>query len=128
MLTRIRNKFNRVFSSNVSQPKIFCIGRNKTGTTSIEKAFIDFGYTVGNQRQAELLLSNYIKNDFDSIVSYSKSAQVFQDSPFSYPETYMHLDKAFPNSKFILSVRDSSEQWYNSITSFHAKLFGNGKV
>jgi len=111
-----------------NKPKIFCVGRNKTGTTSLEKSFKELGYVVGNQRQAELLLDNYIARDFATIIEYCKTAQVFQDVPFSYPETYRHLDKAYPGSKFILTIRDNPEQWYNSITRFHAKIFGNGQI
>jgi hypothetical protein len=40
------------------------------------------------------------------------------------PYLYVVLDYVFPNSKFILSVRDDSEQWYNSISKFHGKRFG----
>lgn len=110
------------------EPKIFCIGANKTGTTSLKKAFEDLGYKVGNQRQAELLLHPFLNGNYQVIVDYCYSAQVFQDFPFSWPELYKYLDKAFPNSKFILTVRDSSEQWYQSITKFHAKLYGKGKI
>ncbi|WP_163583217.1 sulfotransferase family protein [Gracilibacillus saliphilus] len=106
--------------------KIFCIGRNKTGTTSLKKAFEVLGYSVGKQREAENLLVNYIEGDFDSIIEHCNSATVFQDVPFSWPGTYMYLDRAFPESKFILTVRDSSEQWYNSITKFHSKKFADG--
>lgn len=110
--------------------KVFCIGRNKTGTTSLKRAFEDLSYPVGNQRKAEILTGKYyFEGKFQPIVDYCKSAQVFQDVPFSYPETYKHLDKAYPGSKFILTVRDSPEQWYRSITRFHAKMFGKeGRV
>lgn len=110
--------------------KIFCIGRNKTGTTSVKKAFEDFGFKVGDQRAAEILTDKfYFSGEFKKIVEYCKTASVFQDIPFSYPETYKHLDKAYPGSKFILTVRDSSEQWYHSITRFHSKKFGrNGSL
>lgn len=105
--------------------KIFCIGRNKTGTTSLQRAFEDLGYPIGNQRKAEILTGyHYFEGNFQPIINYCKTAQVFQDVPFSYPETYKHLDKAYPGSKFILSVRDNPEQWYQSITRFHAKKFG----
>ncbi|WP_268225539.1 sulfotransferase family protein [Sinomicrobium oceani] len=111
-----------------NKTKIFCIGRNKTGTTSLKAAFEDLGFIVGNQRVAEKLLSEYKAGNFEAIIDYCKSAQVFQDFPFSYPKTYERLDKAYPGSKFILSVRDTPEQWYNSVTKFHAKRFGNGKI
>jgi hypothetical protein len=122
------NKRKRLAQYLKSRTKIFCIGRNKTGTTSLKKAFEDLGFVVGNQRKAELLSAQYWQKDFDAIVDYCTTAEVFQDFPFSYPETYKQLDKAFPGSKFILTVRDNPEQWYNSVTKFHAKLFGNGKI
>ena len=108
--------------------RVFIIGRNKTGTTSIKRAFEDLNFQLGNQRDAEKLMPYYKNEDFDAIVQYCKTAQVFQDFPFSYPETFKHLDKAFPNSKFILTVRDNAEQWYNSLINFHAKRFGKGKT
>lgn len=110
--------------------KYFCVGRNKTGTTSLKKAFIDLGFIVGDQTVAEELYDLYFFQDnFDKIISYCKTAEVFQDVPFSYFKTVPYIDKSYPNSKFILTIRDDAEQWYNSITRFHSKLFGkNGRI
>ncbi|MBB1290174.1 hypothetical protein H5085_05760 [Pseudoalteromonas sp. SR43-6] len=136
MYPKIKNKLKaavHAFKNKQSakgKTKIFCIGRNKTGTTSLKKAFEDLGHPVGNQRKAELLTAeHYFENEFQEILNYCTSAQVFQDIPFSYPETYKHLDKAYPNSKFILTIRDNEEQWYKSITRYHGKMFGkNGDI
>ena len=136
MLTRLRSLVRRKLlefknkNKAKGKQKIFCIGRNKTGTTSLKRAFEDLGYPVGDQRKAEILTGkHYFEGDFPSIVDYCKTAQVFQDVPFSYPETYKYLDKAYPGSKFILTLRDDPEQWFRSITSFHAKMFGkDGRV
>lgn len=113
---------------NESSVKFFCIGANKTGTTSLKKAFLDLGFCVGNQRAAELMMRDVFEEDFEPLITYCKTAQVFQDAPFSYNDYYKILDKAFPNSKFILSIRDSDEQWFNSFVKFHSKIFGNGLV
>lgn len=108
-------------------PKIFVIGLNKTGTTSLERAFLDLGYTVGDQRVSELLYDRYyFESEMGPILEYCRTAQVFQDVPFSKPETYKYLDEEFPGSKFILSIRDNSDQWYCSVVRFHAKTFGKG--
>ena len=107
--------------------KIFCIGHNKTGTTTIEAVFKQFGYKLGNQVRGELLLENWYNRDFKSIVKFSKTAEAFQDIPFSLPYTFQHLDEAFSEAKFILTVRDSAEQWYISLTRFHAKLWTGGE-
>jgi len=110
--------------------KYFCIGRNKTGTTSLQVAFKELGFIVGRQRPAEILCDKYYyRGEFGPIIEYCKTAQVFQDVPFSLPETYKHLDQAFPGSKFILSIRDSPEQWYQSVVRFQSKKFGrDGKL
>ena len=115
---------------SVGKTKYFCVGRNKSGTTSVKKGFEDLGYIVGDQHAAERLFdAHFFKNEFQEIVNYCKTAQVFQDVPFSHFEVIPHLDKAYPDSKFILTVRDNPEQWYNSITKYHAKLYGlNGRT
>jgi len=108
-------------------PKIFCIGAGKTGTTSIEKALSDLGYKMGNQAQGELLVKDYSARNFKPILKFCKTADAFQDAPFCFKHLYVALDQAFPDSKFVLSMRDSEEQWYNSFTRFQSKLFANGK-
>lgn len=136
VLRRIKNRVERHIKEiqnkrqAAGKVKYFCIGRNKTGTTSLKQAFEDIGYPVGNQRKAEILTGkHYFQNEFQPIIDYCKTAQVFQDVPFSYPDTYKMLDKAYPGSKFILTIRDNPEQWYRSITSFHSKMFGkNGEL
>lgn len=109
--------------------KIFCIGRNKTGTTSLAMSFKDLGFFVGNQGEAERVTQKYyLDKEFEPIVKYCKTAQVFQDIPFSLPETYKFLDEAYPNSKFILTIRDDPEQWYRSYIRFHIKKHGQGHL
>lgn len=108
-----------------NKPKIFCIGRNKTGTTSLQKAFANLGYRVGNQRQAEIIYDQEVRYQrYETLLNYCRSAQVFQDVPFSHFNTLQHIDQAFPNSRFMLSVRSSADEWYNSVVRFHIKLFG----
>lgn len=109
--------------------KVFCIGCNKTGTTSLGKALDDLGYVVGDVGKAQGLIKNYAQRDFKSIIKFCKKVDAVQDAPFSWHYSFIHLDQAFPTAKFILSVRDSDEQWYQSLVKFHSKLFGeNGSI
>jgi len=109
--------------------KIFCIGRNKTGTTSMAKMMDDLGFHVGSQRLAEQLAKSCKNNDYRKLLKFVKYHGVaFQDVPFSLPNTYEILDNVFPGSKFILTIRDSADIWYKSLISFHSKKFGNGLV
>tara|TARA_R100000306_G_C4379973_1_gene143745 strand:+ start:5114 stop:5815 length:702 start_codon:yes stop_codon:yes gene_type:complete len=109
--------------------KIFCVGFNKTGTTSLGRAMSDLGYSVGDQKIAENLHAGYLQRNFRKIIRHSMTADFFQDIPYSCPFTFVALDLNFKDAKFILTVRDSSEQWYNSITKFHTLKWGkNGNL
>ncbi|MFW6275066.1 MAG: sulfotransferase [bacterium] len=127
---KCKNVYNYLRTvSKHNKTKIFCVGRNKTGTTSLKVAMENLGFVTGNQRTAELLFDDWAKGEFKRIIKYCHTAQFFQDVPFSLPDTFKILDISFPNSKFILTVRDSPEQWYTSITRFHAKIMGeNGRL
>ncbi len=111
---------------NKSKQKIFCIGFGKTGTTTIERVLKDFNFRVGNQEKGELLVFDWYKREFKNIIKLCETADAFQDIPFALPFTYMALDQYFKNAKFILTERDSSEQWYQSLTKFHSKLWAQG--
>ena len=89
--------------------KVFVIGSNKTGTTSLGAALNNLGYQLGNQLEAEMLIDDWAKRDFRRIIKYCRTADAFQDIPFSLNFTFQAVDAAFPGSKFILSVRDDAE-------------------
>lgn len=111
-----------------SGKKIFCVGHNKTGTTSLAAAMKDMGYKVGRQSVAERLFDAWCHRDFGRIAKYCRSAEFFQDVPFSLPYLYVALDQAFPGSKFILTVRDSADVWYESTCKFHERIVGKGRL
>jgi hypothetical protein len=108
--------------------KIFCIGLNKTGTTSIGQSLEELGYKMGNQYAGEMMLKDYAKRNFKPVLELCHTADAFQDAPFSFPYTFIILDHFFPNAKFILTVRDNADQWIDSLISFQTLLFGNGKT
>lgn len=108
--------------------KVFVIGFHKTGTTSIEEALKGLGYIMGNQRKAELLTPYIAKKKYNKLFDYCRTAEGFQDTPFNFPDVFKLLDAKFPNSKFVLTVRDDEHLWYNSLVSFHKKVFGKGDI
>ena len=111
-----------------NKPKVFCIGQNKTGTTSVEYVLKQLGYKMGRQAKAELLIHDWAKRDFKKIVKFCHSADAFQDIPFSNDFTFEILDYAFPGSKFILTIRKSKDEWFESIKRFHTKLIGKDRL
>lgn len=118
------SQIKRVLKARVNQikslgkQKVFCIGRNKTGTTSLTKSMVKLGYVVGDQTTGERFIRDWGKRDFTKIASYCRSGEFFQDIPFSLPYTFQAMDMYFPNSKFILTIRDT-ESWYKSMHDFH---------
>lgn len=48
--------------------------------------------------------------------------------PCSPPYTYVSIKLAVPNAKFILSVRESADEWYSSVTRVEPIKYGKGEV
>jgi Sulfotransferase domain len=108
--------------------KIFCIGSGKTGTTSTGAALSLLGYKVGDQGEAELLIEHWARRNFGPIIEYCHTADAFQDIPYCLDYTYVALDQAFSGSKFILTVRKNSSEWYESMVRFHTKIVGKNRL
>jgi hypothetical protein len=90
--------------------KVFCIGFHKTGTSSMNQALSRLGYRVhgpmdsGDCPSREVLLERAIK--------LAHRYDAFEDNP--WPIFFRELHQEFPNSKFILTVRDS-RGWLTSV-------------
>ena len=108
--------------------KVFCIGSNKTGTSSMAELLRALGFTIGSQPAAELLIEDWARRDFRRIVEYCRTADAFQDIPFSLPYTFQAVDVAFPGSKFILTVRSNSDEWFDSLVRFHSQGINQGRL
>lgn len=92
--------------------KIFGIGFHKTGTKSLAAALAGLGYSVhgpGFARDAAVCSS------FQSLQAAAwpliDQFDAFQDNP--WPILWRELAVAYPQAKFILTLRDE-EQWYSS--------------
>jgi 3'-phosphoadenosine 5'-phosphosulfate (PAPS) 3'-phosphatase len=93
---------------NSSQSKIFCIGLSKTGTTSLARALEISGYKTRDY----LGIARYSAGDLCSInLDEINSNDAFTDTPI--PSFYKILDLEYPNSKFILTIRDM-DGWLKS--------------
>ena len=91
------------------QTKIFCIGLSKTGTSSLAAALNILGYRTKDN----IGVGTYISEDLDSSVDLTiiDKNDAFTDTPI--PSFYQDLDIRYPNSKFILTVRELNG-WLNS--------------
>ncbi len=83
------------------KPKIFCIGFQKTGTTSLGLALQKLGYKVCGPVGVTNPAIRYKALDWalDRVPHFD----AFEDNP--WPLLYRELDQRFPGSKFILTHR-----------------------
>lgn len=88
------------------------------------RALSSLGYSIGDQSLGESLFERWLERDFAPIVDFCRSADAFQDIPFSLDETYKALDRAYPDARFVLTTRTSAEEWLRSLVRFHAKILG----
>lgn len=104
--------------------KCFCIGAHKTGTTTLGRVLELLGYDVAPQQEVEMACVRQVQyGQYGELASMVERHDAFQDSPFSQGHAYIALDALFPGSRFILTYRDPQE-WFASLTSFHAGLIG----
>jgi hypothetical protein len=102
--------------------KVFCIGFHKTGTSSLAAAFQMMGYSVCRRLgmlqdliQDKNVLELIRNNHYNEIFKASSSYDAFCDNP--WPLFYKELDEYYPNSKFILTIREE-HSWLNSVLQY----------
>jgi hypothetical protein len=112
--------FEEIFNEReLKKQKVFCIGDNKTGTTTMEAVLSNLGYQLPLQiLQEHYTVEDYFLGNFEPLKQICSHYDAFQDLPFSQGVVYNVLDYMFPNSKFILTVRNS-EKWFTSLVTFH---------
>ena len=91
--------------------RIFGIGLHKTGTTSLHKAFQILGYDSFHWGTGEAPL---IWQEMNALGRSKTLEQWYAFSDLPFPLLYKQLDKAYPGSKFILTVR-GPVKWLKSV-------------
>ncbi len=92
--------------------KIFCIGFHKTGTKSLATALSKLGYSITGPNGVKD--SKIAQNVYTMAHNLVKQYDAFQDNP--WPIIYKEMDKSYPGSKFILTVRNT-DSWIKSMVS-----------
>lgn len=109
--------------------KIFCIGFQKTGTTSLGKALEVLGYSVCGP--VGVTNPDIATKALDWACDRLPYYDAFQDNP--WPLLYRELDHICPGSKFILTTR-KPRSWIRSMrkyfgdyeTAAEAWIYGDG--
>lgn len=99
-------------SIQTTNSKIFGIGLNKTGTTTLGICGEILGYRH-KSCDRNLLEDVMIRNDFEQLQKTVRQYEIFEDWP--WPLIYKKLDQLFPDSKYILTTRINANVWLNSL-------------
>lgn len=94
--------------------KVFCLGFHKTGTTSMHRALARLGYRVCGLRKD--LVAPLLRGDPGPIQQAVRSYDAFEDNP--WPLLYRELDRAVPDARFVLTVRDVDAWWRSARSHF----------
>jgi len=111
--------------------KVFGIGLNKTGTTSLGKALEILGFEKHQSCNLDLT-KEWAANNLKAILSIAEKNNNFEDWP--WPLVYKEIYKEFKDAKFILTKRSSADKWYESLckhsletgpTEFRKLIYGH---
>lgn len=127
-ITLLRNKKLKKISE-----KIICVGLNKTGTSSLARSLKNIGLTTwadGNPiHDLNFSHFNFSNNSIGSVIDLIEKTDVdfYQDIPFSCPGVSEKIINIFPQSKYILTKRESVDKWVSSVMRFWKPYFKDNK-
>ncbi len=91
--------------------KVFGIGLNKTGTTTLAACLRHLGFRHALYKPVRL--GQFRRGDLDCLFHTVAKYDSFADWP--WPWLYREIDAAFPGARFILTVRKDRETWFRSL-------------
>lgn len=101
-------------------PRVFCVGFNKTGTTTMGRCFTALGLNPVAEPRSPYMryqaLSALIfeHNNFEPALQTANYFRSFQDRPWNVWDMYRKLDQRFPGSFFVMTEREP-ESWWRSV-------------
>lgn len=106
--------------------KIFIIGSAKTGTTSVQHAVSQLGYIFAptfwrGKNKGYIYINEFSNHEYNKLFSVVEKYDAVKDRPWNQTNFYQLLDKRFPDSKFILTIRDT-EAWLSSYGRWEKKI------
>ncbi len=102
-----------------TDPRVFCIGWHKTGTSTLGMALLDLGYSVLGARLD--MVHPLRRGDVQEVLDVAGQFDALQDVPWA--ALYRELDECYPGSRFILTERDETA-WLRSAS----RHFGSADV
>jgi len=115
------------------EDRVFCLGLNKTATTSISEDLENLGFDAfpkSNQMEFNGYLSLLFNDNIGTFIDFVENTKFtfFNDIPISTTEIGKKLIRYTPNSKFILSIRNNPELWVKSVKKFFSENIEGDKL
>jgi hypothetical protein len=117
---------------------VFCVGLNRTGTSTFGDACRILGFSRLGWEQSEdsfpshFRLKAWWRDNIDALIDEARRYDALEDLP--WPLVYRQMAEAFPQAKFALTVRASTEKWLASQIShvadkgqygMHRRIYGS---
>lgn len=105
------------------QGLIFNLGNGKTGTCSLNAALIKLGYNSIHDWNIQIKVEKAIKENKDWLY-YIKEYNAFSEAWTHLQNNFEAYDKRYPNSKFILTIREINS-WIKSRIQHHRRAISS---
>jgi len=91
--------------------KIVGVGLNRTGTIILGVClkYLEYRHTSTHQQAFEFVR----KADMKALMELVAQFESFEDWP--WPLVFRRIEQAYPDSRFILTKRESEEKWFDSL-------------
>ncbi len=103
--------------------KVFGVGLNKTGTTTLGQCFKLLG--CRHAPYDRTLLYRLHEGDPEPAFAVADKFETFEDWP--WPLMFKQLDARYPDAKFVLTERSSPQKWIDSLKN-HSERSGTERV
>ncbi len=104
-----------------SKPKVFGVGLQKTGTTTLGSCLTALGYKHKTYDRSALW--HVRKNRTKDLIKIMNRYDSFDDEPWA--RIYKLADQQYPDAKFILTIRKSSNAWFDSLARHCDRILFN---
>jgi hypothetical protein len=112
-----RDADRRRVSSVESVEKVFGVGLNKTGTTTLGVCFERLGFSRTSWRPE--LMRAWAEGDREQVLAAAEEVDAAEDWP--WPLAFRELDERFPQARFVLTTRLDAHSWFRSLEQHAAR-------
>ena len=91
--------------------KVFGVGLNKTGTTSLGQFLAKAGFRL--QEDSSMVKVNQALGGSPALLALAEDYSAFEDIP--WPLVYRQCAERFPSARFVLTTRASADEWFTSM-------------